>query len=243
MSCQSSLHLDSRRHHGLLLCAGGRLLSRDHDVPVLDASTVGDSEQGMEDKGLTSERAFGAQVREATLGDDLSNAVVRHGDSLLGEGGECRNQTNHAVGEARRCAARTFPCQVVIECRGVAVDKNALHRAVGDPAGLSGVRVVVDGRVPSICVWPLAVSGTHGSSSAQCWTTLWFSIRHRSNRTAVGPSSSVISEWLTTYSPSSSRLPARATRRDCSRDGPVRDAALIVPAGDSDGIKPCDRRR
>jgi hypothetical protein len=42
---------------------------------VLDASTVGDSEQGMEDKGLTSERAFGAQVREATLGDDLSNAV------------------------------------------------------------------------------------------------------------------------------------------------------------------------
>ena len=24
-----------------------------------------------------------------------------------------------------------FPCQVVIECRGVAVDKNALHRAVG----------------------------------------------------------------------------------------------------------------
>jgi hypothetical protein len=29
----------------------------------------------MEDKGLTSERAFGAQVREATLGDDLSNAV------------------------------------------------------------------------------------------------------------------------------------------------------------------------
>jgi len=99
VSCQSSLHLDS--HHGLLLCAGGRLLSRDHDVPVLDASTVGDSEQGMEDKGLTSERAFGAQVREATLGDDLSNAVVRHGDSLLGEGGECRNQTNHAVGEAR----------------------------------------------------------------------------------------------------------------------------------------------
>jgi hypothetical protein len=63
---------------------------------VLDASTVGDSEQGMEDKALTSERAFGAQVREATLGEDLSNAVVRHGDSLLGEGGECRNQTNHA---------------------------------------------------------------------------------------------------------------------------------------------------
>ena len=61
---------------GLLLCAGGRLLSRDHDVPVLDASTVGDPEHGMEDKGLTSERAFGAQVREATLGDDLSNAVV-----------------------------------------------------------------------------------------------------------------------------------------------------------------------
>ena len=52
---------------GLLLCAGGRLLSRDHDVPVLDASTVGDSEQGMEDKGLTSERAFGAQVPSATI--------------------------------------------------------------------------------------------------------------------------------------------------------------------------------
>ena len=111
MSCQSSLHLDSRRHHGLLLCAGGRLLSRDHDVPVLDASTVGDSEQGMEDKGLTSERAFGAQVREATLGDDLSNAVVRHGDSLLGEGGECRNQTNHAVGEARVVLHVRFPAR------------------------------------------------------------------------------------------------------------------------------------
>ena len=81
-----------RRHHGLLLCAGGRLLSRDHDVPVLDASAVGDSEQGVEDKGLTSERAFGAQVREPTLGDDLSNAVVRQGDSPLGEGGECRTR-------------------------------------------------------------------------------------------------------------------------------------------------------
>ena len=111
MSCQSSLHLDSRRHHGLLLCAGGRLLSRDHDVPVLDASTVGDSEQGMEDKGLTSERAFGARVREATLGDDLSNAVVRQGDSLLGEGGECRNQTNHAVGEARVVLHVRFPAR------------------------------------------------------------------------------------------------------------------------------------
>ena len=35
------------------------------------ARATGMSEQGMEDKGLTSERAFGAQVREATLGDDL----------------------------------------------------------------------------------------------------------------------------------------------------------------------------
>lgn len=152
MSRRSSLHLDSRRH-GLLLCAGGRLLSRDHDVPVLDASTVGDSEQGMEDKGLTSERAFGAQLAK------LPSATI---------------------------------------CR-----------------------------MPS-------AGQLVGSQHA---------IRHRSNRTAVGPSSSVISEWLTTYSPSFSRLSARATRRDCSQDGPVRDAALIVPAGDGDGIKPRDRRR
>jgi hypothetical protein len=196
VSCQSSLHLDSRRHHGLLLCAGGRLLSRDHDVPLLDASTVGDSEQGMEDKGLTSERAFGARVREATLGDDLSNAVVRHGDSLLGEGGECRNQTNHAVGEARLVLRvrrwpsrdpRLFVCPVldhslVLNTPQVEPDR---RRAV-----VIGYQCVVDA-----------------------------------------------------YSPSSSRLPARATRRDCSRDGPVRDATLIVPAGDSDGIKPRDRRR
>ena len=175
MSCQSSLHLDSRRHHGLLLCAGGRLLSRDHDVPLLDASTVGDSEQGMEDKGLTSERAFGAQVREATLGDDLSNAVVRHGDSLLGEGGECRNQTNHVVGEARVVLHVRFPAR-----------------------WSSSAEVSPWTRMLCTAPWaPLAGSGTHGCSSAQCWTTRWFSIRHRSNRTAVGPSSSVISAWLT----------------------------------------------
>jgi hypothetical protein len=35
---------------------------------VLDASTVGDSEQRM------ANVRFGAQVREATLGDDLSSA-------------------------------------------------------------------------------------------------------------------------------------------------------------------------
>ena len=65
----------------------------------------------MEDKRLTSERAFGAQVRKATRGDDLSNAVVRHGDSLLGEGGECRNQTNHAVAEARVVLHVRFPAR------------------------------------------------------------------------------------------------------------------------------------
>ena len=128
----------------------------------------------MEDKGLTSERAFGAQVREATLGDDLSNAVVRHGDSLLGEGDECRNQTNHAVGEARVVLHVRFPARWSSSAEVSPSTRMLCDRAVGDPAGLSGVRVVVDGRVPSICVWPLAVSGTYGSSSAQCWTTRWF---------------------------------------------------------------------
>jgi hypothetical protein len=183
------------------------------------------------------------RVRQATLGDDLSNAVVRHGDSLLGEGGESRNQTNHAVDEARVVLHVRFPArwsssaEVSPSTRMLCTAPWAILRvsAVSALCSTAESRRSVCGRWPS--------RGPMALRLPQCWTTLWFSIRHRSNRTAVGPSSSVISEWLTTYSPSSSRLPTRATRRDCSRDCPVRDATLIVPAGDSDGIKPRDRRR
>jgi len=196
----------------------------------------------MEDKGLTSERAFGAQVSEATLGDDLSNAVVRHGDSLLAR----------AVSAATRPitppAKRGLCCTYVSLPGGHRVPRCRRRQECSAPRrgrSCGSQRCPRCGRWPSSVDLCVAVGrlGDHGSSSAQCWTTLWFSYATGSNRTAVGPSSSVISEWLTTYSPSSSRLPARATRRDCSRDGPVSMATLIVPAGDSDGIKPRDRRR
>jgi hypothetical protein len=112
---------------------------------VLDTPPIGDPEQVVEYERLTGEGAFRAQVREVAIGDNLSNTVVCHGDSLFGQGGECGQQTADTVGKAWVVLHIGFACQMGIECRGVAVDKDALHRVMGDPARLNGVGDGVDG--------------------------------------------------------------------------------------------------
>src|SRR5277367_210175 len=101
-------------------------LCRDHDVPVLQSSPSGHTEQIVKRVGGASKVAIGQDVHKVPLSDNYSHPVILHGYSLSSELTEGRSKTADAVCEAMVVLPIVVARQVLIQVGEIVVDQNGL---------------------------------------------------------------------------------------------------------------------